>query len=77
MSRFNEVQKEIISEMLTIYKNKDISEIERIDVLKLNNFDRFGGIVPIVRLFGGKESYKKMIKELENLIYCKFTSKNK
>ena len=44
---------------------------EKIDVLKLNNFDRFGGIVPIVKLFGGKENYKNMIKELENLIYCK------
>ena len=71
MNRFNETQKEIIKEMLNIYRNKDISEIEKIDVLKLNNFDRFGGIVPIVKLFGGKENYKNMIKELENLIYCK------
>ncbi len=71
MSRFNETQKEVIKEMLNIYRNKDISEIEKIDVLKLNNFDKFGGIVPVVKLFGGKENYKKMIKELESLIYCK------
>ena len=71
MNRFNETQKEIIKEMLNIYKNKDISEIEKIDVLKLNNFDRFGGIVPIVKLFGGKENYKNVIKELESIIYSK------
>ena len=69
MSRFNETQKEIILEMLKIYRNKDIAEIEKIDVLKLNNFDKFGGIVPVVKLFGGKENYKNVINELKKMIY--------
>lgn len=71
INKFNETQKEIIFEMLNVYKNRDITEIEKIDVLKLNNFGKFGGMVPIVKLFGGKEKYKNMIQELERMIYCK------
>lgn len=67
--KFSENQEAVIKELLNVYQNKDVVEIEKIDVLKLNNFDKFGGIVPVVRLFGGKENYKLMVKELKNLLY--------
>lgn len=69
MNNYSKEQREIIKEIALIYRNKDVEEIERIDVLRLNNFDRFGGMVPVVKLFGGKDNYKKMIRELENVIY--------
>lgn len=69
LEKFNSDQEAVIKELLNVYKNKDVTEIEKIDVLKLNNFDKFGGIVPVIRLFGGKDNYKVMIKELKNLLY--------
>ena len=67
--QFDSNQADVIKELLNVYQNKDITEIEKIDVLKLNNFDKFGGIVPVVRMFGGKDNYKIMIKKLKNLLY--------
>ena len=69
VNKFDISQKEVIKEILNVYRNKDITEIEKIDVLKLNNFDKFGGMVPVVKLFGGKEEYKNMIETLKKEIY--------
>jgi len=67
--KFNETQGNVIRDILNIYQNKDVTEIEKIEVLRLNKFDKYGGIVPVVKLFGGKENYKAMIKELKDLLY--------
>lgn len=47
----------IIDELLNIYIKVDVFAIERKDVLKLSNFNKFGGMVKIGRLFGGKGEY--------------------
>ena len=67
--KFNEAQEDVIKELLNVYQNKDVIEIEKIDVLKLSNFYKFGGIVPVVKLFGGRDNYKEMIKGLKSLLY--------
>lgn len=68
-SNCNEEQKEIIQELLTIYENKGISEIENIRILDLKNFNRFGGLVPCVLKFKGKENYIYILKNIIEDMY--------
>ena len=52
-----------------MYKSKNIIELENIKLLEIKNFNKFGGLVPIINLFGGKDKYLGMISKLENLLY--------
>lgn len=61
--------KPIIDELLNIYIKVDIFAIERKDVLKLSNFNKFGGMVKIGRLFGGKEKYEKAVAGIIRALY--------
>ena len=38
-------------------------------LLEVKNFNKFGGLVPIVNLFGGKEKYLNMINNVKRLLY--------
>ena len=60
-----------INDLLDIYIQQDIFPIEKEDlsVLELPVFNKYGGFVPTVRLFGGKAKYKSIIKELIQTIY--------
>ena len=60
-----------INDLLDIYVQQDIFPIEKEDlsVLELPIFNKYGGFVPTVRLFGGKAKYKSIIKELIQTIY--------
>ena len=59
------------NDLLDIYIQQDIFPIEKEDlsVLELPVFNKYGGFVPTVRLFGGKAKYKSIIKELIQTIY--------
>lgn len=59
----------IIDELLNIYVKVDVFAIERKDVLKLSNFNQFGGMVKIGRLFGGKEKYEKAVAGIIQALY--------
>ena len=61
--------KPIIDELLNIYIKADVFAIERKDVLKLSNFNKFGGMVKIGRLFGGKEKYEKAVAGIIQALY--------
>lgn len=67
--RFNNEQKEVILEILDIYKEKDIIELENIKLLDIKRFNKFGGLVPIIKLFNGKNEYLNMIKQLKEELY--------
>lgn len=59
----------ILEALLEKYVESGISEIEKIEVLRLNPFIKFGSPAKIVSLFGGKSGYLNAIKQLENSIY--------
>lgn len=69
IQRYNEEQRDIINELLNVYKDKNISEIENLKVLELNNFSRFGGTLPIIKLFEDKANYLDMVRNIGTLIY--------
>ena len=66
---YNDSQKEVIDELLNTYKNQDIVELENIRILEIKNFNKFGGLVPIVNLFGGKEKYLNLISNIKKALY--------
>lgn len=69
LNEYNDKQKNVIDELLNVYKSKNVIELENIKLLEIKNFNKFGGLVPIINLFGGKDKYLGMISKLENLLY--------
>ena len=49
--------------------NTGIYELEKVEVLKLSEFKKFGMPSKIASYFGGKAGYLQAVKELENEIY--------
>jgi hypothetical protein len=52
-----------------MFINSDCMAIEKIDALNLPNFANMGGLIPCVRIMGGKPKYLKFIDELISKIY--------
>lgn len=71
LKQYTEKQIDVIKELLNTYEAKDITELENIRTLEIKNFNKFGGIVSIVNLFGGKDKYMNMINKLKELLYRK------
>lgn len=69
INQYTESQKNVIEEILNVYQNKGVLELENIRLLEVKNFNKFGGLVPIVNLFGGKEKYLNMINNVKRLLY--------
>jgi type I restriction enzyme, R subunit len=69
LKSYNDEQRDIIKELLNTYETKNVVEIENIRCLEVPNFSKFGGIVPIITKFGGKEKYMQMINNIKNLLY--------
>ncbi|GAA0427489.1 DEAD/DEAH box helicase family protein [Virgibacillus salarius] len=67
--KYSDVAQQVIEALLDKYANDGIKEIEDTKVLQLKEFAKIGSPMKIVKAFGGKESYLKAVKELENEIY--------
>lgn len=69
ISKYNGMAREVVEALLEMYCNEGIAQIEDTQVLKLDPFIRMGKPSAIVKLFGGKEGYMQVIRELEEEIY--------
>jgi len=69
IKEFNDSQKSVIDELLDTYKNQDVIELENIRILEVKNFNKFGGLVPIINLFGGKDKYLSVISNIKKALY--------
>ena len=69
LNNYSEQQLSVIDELLNTYQNKGITELENIRILDLKGFNKFGGLLPIINLFGGKDKYLNMISVLKNALY--------
>ncbi len=67
--KYGEKARQVLEAMLEKYKNEGIREIENTAVLQNDPFRRFGTPATIARLFGGKEEYRKAVRELKDNIY--------
>ena len=68
-TKYGEQARKVINALLDKYASEGIENIEDMAVLKIDPFTQMGTPAEIVNIFGGKDGYLKMIKELENLLY--------
>ena len=68
-TKFGNGARAVMEGLLDKYADEGISNIESMDVLKLQPFDTFGSITEIFKKFGGKSHYLEAVKELEQEIY--------
>ncbi len=69
LSRFSGVAREVLETLLERYMNTGIYEIEKTEILKLDDFKKFGKPSKIASYFGGKDGYIQAVKELEEELY--------
>ncbi len=68
--KYSDVAKDVLEALLDKYMNEGISEIESMEILKLEPFTKIASPTKIIKAFGGRDKYLKTIKELENQIYA-------
>lgn len=68
-SKYSGEAKEVLELLLQKYMDAGVYEIEKSEILKLDDFARFGKPAKIAKLFGGKTGYEEAIRELEEDLY--------
>ena len=61
--------KKVLEALLDKYSDEGITNLESMEVLRLNPFDEIGSPLEIIKEFGSKEKYLQAVKELENELY--------
>ena len=69
-SKYSDVAREVLEALLDKYMNEGITELESMEILKLDPFKKIGSPTKIIKAFGGRDKYIKTIKELEREIYA-------
>ena len=69
LSKYSGDARKVLETLLERYMNVGVYEVEKTDILYLDDFKGYGKPSRIVQLFGGKSGYLKAVKELENEIY--------
>lgn len=68
-AKYGEQVRKVLEILLDKYQNSNITELEDIKILKLEDFQKIGKPSRIVKMFGGKENYYKAINELKDELY--------
>ena len=69
LSKYSGDARKVLEKLLDRYMNIGVYEIEKTEILYLDEFKEFGKPSKIAKLFGGKSGYLKAVKELEEEIY--------
>lgn len=69
-SKYSDVAREVLEALLDKYMNEGISQLESMEILKLDPFTQIGTPTKIIKAFGGRDKYIQTIKELEKEIYA-------
>lgn len=68
-TKYGEQAKKVMETLLDKYADEGITNIENIEVLRVQPFDSFGSPTEIIQVFGSKEDYLKALNELERELY--------
>jgi type I restriction enzyme R subunit len=68
-SKYSGDARAVLELLLEKYMNDGIYEIEKTEILKLEDFAQFGKPAKIAKLFGGKSGYEEAVSELEMEMY--------
>lgn len=70
-TRYGQQAAEILEAMLSKYADSGLSDLENVDVLKVDPIKQYGTQVYIVnKIFGGIDKFRQAVKELEAEIYA-------
>ena len=70
-TKYGEKASEILDALLTKYADSGLTDLENVDVLKVDPLKKYGTQVYIINtIFGGIAKYREAIKELETAIYA-------
>ncbi|GBU27745.1 type I site-specific restriction-modification system HsdR family restriction subunit [Treponema sp. R8-4-B8] len=68
-SKYGEKAQAVIKSLLDKYADSDILSIESLEVLDQSPLNKHGRPLEIINIFGGKESYLKVLSEIETELY--------
>jgi len=67
--KYGERAKKVLEILLQKYADEGIENIEHLEILKVQPFNKIGSPIEIVKLFGGKDKYLNAVLELEKELY--------
>ncbi|MBC8215253.1 MAG: hypothetical protein H8E64_01915 [Candidatus Marinimicrobia bacterium] len=67
--KYGKQAREVINVLLEKYADEGIENLEDAEVLRVKPISEFGRPLEIMKMFGGKEGYHKVIKEIEERLY--------
>jgi len=70
LSKYEGVAREVLAALLDKYASNGISDLEQVDVLRIDPFRSIAELKKIMSAFGGKQKYMIAVKELEDEIYA-------
>lgn len=68
-TKYGEQARKVLENLLDKYADEGITDIESMEILKVQPFTEFGSPMEIVKTFGNKKEYLKAIHELEIELY--------
>ena len=68
-SKYGEQAKAVLEILLNKYANEGIENIESLNILQVQPFNKIGSPFEIIKLFGGKQQYLNAVIELEQELY--------
>lgn len=68
-TKYSEQAKKVLEGLLDKYADEGITNIESMEVLRVNPFDEMGSPLEILDSFGGKAKYLQAVKDLEEELY--------
>jgi type I restriction enzyme R subunit len=69
-AQYGEKAREVIEALLEKYAEEGIENVENLEILRVEPFDKMGTPTEIVGIFGGRDQYTHVVEELEREIYA-------
>lgn len=69
-SRYQGPAREVLDALLDAYMNSGIYEVENTAIFKIDPFVKYGKISKIISLFGGKEKYETLLRQISDALYA-------
>lgn len=68
-AKYSEIAQKVLENLLDKYMNEGVYNLDDAKVLRLDSFQKIGKPKELIQAFGGKDGWKKAIRELEKEIY--------
>lgn len=69
LSQYSGVAREVLETLIDKYKDFGIYQIENLDILKTDDFKKYGSQAKIASYFGGRTGYLNAVRSLGNALY--------